>query len=205
MYYLKNNHTEKSKLIKKKHNYLQKDPIPRSFERLMIHINKIIGNINSDSDLHEKYQTMMKNDKVEKIQVSRLEADRTRTRKLSNKGTDLALTMIPGSRINDGDVILLTKEKMVIAKRESENVAIISLKSDISTKHILETAIKLGHIIGNMHRPIKITNNKVYFPIQSDSEIELFKKLFHNLRQNIDITNKNMIFEPDLGYDIHGH
>jgi urease accessory protein len=113
--------------------------------------------------------------------------------------------MEPGSHINDGDIILLTEEKMVIAKRESENVIIISLNDAISTQQILETAIKLGHIIGNMHRPIRVTNNKVYFPIQSDSEIELFKKLFHNLRQNIDIKNENIIFEPDLGYDIHGH
>ncbi|HJR48500.1 MAG TPA: hypothetical protein VJ799_10135 [Nitrososphaeraceae archaeon] len=147
----------------------------------------------------------MKKDKVEKIQLSRLEADRTRMRKLSNKGTDLALTMEPSSHINEGDVLLLTEEKMVIAERESENVAIISLNNDVSAKQIMETAVKLGHIIGNMHRPIKVTNNKVYFPIQSDSEIELFKKLFHNLTQDIDIKNENMIFEPDLGYDIHGH
>ena len=147
----------------------------------------------------------MKKDKVEEIQLSRLEAGRTRIRKLSNKGTDLALTMEPGSHINEGDVLLLTEEKMVIVKRESENVAIISLNNDVSAKQIMETAIKLGHIIGNMHRPIKVTNNKVYFPIQSDSEIELFKKLFHNLTQDIDIKNENMIFEPDLGYDIHGH
>ena len=171
----------------------------------MIHINKIVGNINSDSDLDEKYQDMMKKDKVEEIQLNRLEADRIRVRKLSNKGTDLALTMIPGSHINDGDIVLLTEEKMVIVKRESENVAIISLNNHISAKQILETAIKLGHIIGNMHRPIKVTNNKVYFPILSDSEVELFKKLFHNLRQDIDVKNENIIFEPDLGYDIHGH
>ena len=171
----------------------------------MIHINKVIGNINSDSDLGKKYQTMLKNDKVEKIQVSRLEADRTRIRKFSNKGTDLALTMEPGSHINDGDVVLLTEEKMIITKRDLENIVIVSLNSDISTQQTLETSIKLGHIIGNMHRPIKVTNNKVYFPIQSDSEIELFKKLFHNLSKNIDIKNENMIFEQDIGYDIHGH
>jgi len=158
-----------------------------------------------DSDLGKKYQTMLKNDKVEKIQVSRLEADRTRIRKLSNKGTDLALSIEPGSHINDGDIVLLTEEKMIITKRESENVVILSLNNDLSAQEILETAIKLGHIIGNMHRPIKVTNNKVYFPIQSDSEIELFKKLFHNLRQDIDIKTENTVFEPDPGYDIHGH
>ena len=171
----------------------------------MIHINKILGNIHSALDLHEKYQDMLNKDKVEKIQISRLEANRTRIRKVSDKGTDLALTLNPGTHISDGDVVLLTEERMIIAKRESENVAIVSLNNGISTEQILETAIRLGHIIGNMHRPIKVTNNKVYFPIQSDSEIELFKKLFHNLRQSIDITNKNIIFEPDLGYDIHGH
>ena len=94
---------------------------------------------------------------------------------------------------------------MVIAKRGSENVAIVSLNNNISTEQILETAIKLGHIIGNMHRPIRVTNNKICFPIQSDSEIELFKKLFYNLRQHIDIKTENIIFEPDSGYDIHGH
>jgi urease accessory protein len=171
----------------------------------MIHINKILGNIHSDSDLQEKYQDMMKKNKVEKIQVSRLEAERIRIRKVSDKGTDLALTLNPGSHICDGDIVLLAEERMVIARRESENVAIISINNDISAEQILDTAIKLGHIIGNMHRPIKVTNNKVYFPIQSNSEIELFKKLFHNLRQDIDIKNENIIFEPDLGYDIHGH
>ena len=147
----------------------------------------------------------MKKDKVEKIQVSRLEADRIRIRKVSDKGRDLALTLNPGSHINDGDVVLLEEETMVIATRESENVAIISLNIDISAEQILNMAIKLGHIIGNMHRPIRVKNNKVYFPIQSDSEIELFKKLFNNLRQDIDVKTENMIFEPDLGYDIHGH
>jgi len=181
------------------------DPIPRSIVRLMIHINKIVGNINSDSKLHEKYKDMMKKDQVENIEVSRLEADRIRVRKTSNKGMDLAITLIPGSHIYDGDIVYLAEERMVIAKRKSEKVAIISLNNNISVDQILNTAIKLGHIIGNMHRPIKITYYKVYFPIQSDTEIELFKKLFYNLRQNIDIKTENIIFEPDLGYDIHGH
>lgn len=171
----------------------------------MIHINKILGNIHSDSDLYEKYQDMLKKDKVEKIELSRLQADRTRIRKVSDKGTDLALTLNPGSHIYDGDVVLLTEERIIIAKRGSENVAIVSLNKDISTEQILETAIKLGHIIGNMHRPIRVVNNKVCFPIESDSEIELFKKLFYNLRQNIDIKTENIIFEADSGYDIHGH
>jgi len=171
----------------------------------MIHINKIIGNINFDSHLNDKYKDMMKNGRVEKIEITRLESDRTRMRKTSDKGTDLALVIDAGSHINDGDVVLLTEDKMVIAIRVSENVATISLKGIMSEDQLFKTAIKLGHTIGNMHRPIKITNGKISFPIQAQSEIELFQKLLSNLKDNIDIKNENIIFEPEDGYNIHEH
>ena len=58
---------------------------------------------------------MSKTGLVEKIEITRLESDRVRIRKISDKGTDLALTLIPGSHINNGDVVMLTEEKMVIA------------------------------------------------------------------------------------------
>jgi urease accessory protein len=171
----------------------------------MIHINKIIGNINIDSHLKDKYVDMIKNGRVEKIEISRLESDRTRMRKTSDKGTDLALVIDAGSHINDGDVVLLTENKMVIAIRVSENVATISLRDNISNDQLFKTAIRLGHTIGNMHRPIKITDGKISFPIQAQSEIELFQKLLSNLKDNIDIKNENIIFEPEEGYNIHEH
>jgi urease accessory protein len=164
-----------------------------------------MGNIHSDSRLKDKYQEMFKTGLVEIIEITRLESNRARIRKISDKGTDLALTLIPGSHINNGDVVMLTEEKMVIANRTPENVAIISLKSIMSQDQLFETATKIGHTIGNMHRPIKIVGDKIYFPIQSQSEIELFQTLLSNLINNIVIKSENIIFEPESGYDIHGH
>jgi urease accessory protein len=94
---------------------------------------------------------------------------------------------------------------MVIAMRVSENVATISLRDNIPTDQLFKTAIKLGHTIGNMHRPIKITNEKISFPIQGQSEIELFQRLLFNLKDKIVIKNENLIFVPEDGYDIHEH
>lgn len=171
----------------------------------MIHIHKIIGNIHSNSDLNDKYQEMIKTGLVEKIEITRLESDRARIRKISDKGTDLALTLIPGSHINNGDVVMLSEEKMVIANRTPENVAMISLKGLMSQDQLFETAIKIGHTIGNMHRPIKVVSDKIYFPIQSQSEVELFQTLLSNLINNIVIRSENIIFEPESGYDVHEH
>ena len=171
----------------------------------MIHIHKIIGNIHSDSGLNDKYHEMFKTGLVEKIEITRLESDRTRIRKISDKGTDLALTLVPGSHINNGDVVMLTEEKMVIANRTPENVAMISLKGVMSQDQLFETAVKIGHTIGNMHRAIKIVGGKIYFPIQSQSEVELFQTLLSNLINNIVIKSENIIFEPESGYVVHEH
>ena len=171
----------------------------------MIQIHKIIGNINSDGNLKNQYEDMMKYGHVEIIKISRLESDRTRMRKTSDKGTDLALVLDNGSHINHGDVVLLTEDKMVVAMRVSEKVATITLSDDIPTDQIFKTAIKLGHTIRNLHRPIKITNDKISFPIQGESEIELFQRLLSNVKDNIVIKNENLIFVPEDGYDIHEH
>jgi len=100
---------------------------------------------------------------------------------------------------------MLSEEKMVIASRTPENVAMISLKGLISQEQLFETAIKIGHTIGNMHRPIKVVSDKIYFPIQSQSEVELFQTLLSNLINNIVIKSENIIFEPESGYDVHEH
>jgi urease accessory protein len=148
---------------------------------------------------------MLNSGLVEKIEITRLESDRARIRKISDKGTDLALALIPGSHINNGDVVLLTEEKMVIAKRLPETVAMVSLKSTISKDQLFDLGIKIGHVIGNMHRAIKIEDGKIYFPIQSQSEIELFQRLLSKLINYIELESGNIIFEPDSGYDIHEH
>jgi urease accessory protein len=171
----------------------------------MINANKILGNIRSNRELSSKYQEMSKVGNVEKISVSRLESDRLRMRKVSDKGTELALTLPPGSCLNHDDVVLLTGEKMVVVQREPENVALVTVRKNIPEDHILETAVKIGHTIGNLHRPLRVEGNKITFPIQASSEIQLFEKLLSPFKDHLDIKSDNMIFEPEQGYNVHEH
>ncbi len=171
----------------------------------LIQVDKIIGNVNFDKDLASKFEDMSEKDRVEIVNVTRLESERVRMRKVSDRGTELALTLPHGSHLIDGDVIFLTDEKILIIKRTYEDVLVVSLHKDIPQDRILDVAIKIGHKIGNMHRPIKIIGEQIFFPIQSNSELELFEKLFISLRDNLDISKDTIIFEPDEGYNIHEH
>jgi urease accessory protein len=97
-------------------------------------------------------------------------------------------------------------KKMILLTLESEAVAIITFKSYYEDKeNIFPLSVKIGHSLGNLHRPIKVTKNQVIFPIQAETELEMLKKMFSSFSKFLDIQSDNMIFEPDEGSNIHEH
>ena len=171
----------------------------------MITINSIIGNLYHDSNLRKRYEEMSSQSLCESIRINRMEAQRVRMRKRSSKGTDIALTTTPGTRLRHGDVLMAGNDKMVIMELEPENLAVIRVKDNIHEHDAVQVPVTIGHAIGNLHRPIKLEGRKIYFPIQTDSEIEMFKKIFGRLLDHLEITQAKMVFEPEEGTDVHEH
>jgi urease accessory protein len=171
----------------------------------MITVDSVLGNINNDKTFEEKYDEMSARKVSETIKISRLESQRVRMRKLSDKGTDVALTLQPGTRLKHGDVIILTENKMVVVGKEPEDVVMIQIRNNIHEADIVEITVRIGHIIGNLHKPIKLDGNKIYFPIQADTELEMFKKLFEPINEHLDIKKKTMVFEQEDGAEKHEH
>jgi urease accessory protein len=171
----------------------------------MITINSIIGNLYHDSNLRKRYEEMSSQSLCESIRINRMEAQRVRMRKRSSKGTDIALTTTPGTRLRHGDVLLAGNDKMITIELEPENLAVVQVKDNIHEHDAVQVPATIGHAIGNLHRPIKLEGRKIYFPIQTDSEIEMFKKIFGRLLDHLEITQAKMVFEPEEGTDIHEH
>ena len=59
----------------------------------MITINNIIGNITRDSKLKEQYEFMFDKGKCEKIKINRLECQKLRMRKSTDKGSDVVFDL----------------------------------------------------------------------------------------------------------------
>jgi urease accessory protein len=171
----------------------------------MITINSIIGNMYHDENLRKQYEDMSSQSLCESIRINRIEAQRVRMRKRSSKGTDIALIMAPGTKLRHGDVLLVTNDKMVIMELEPENLAVIQVKENIPEYDAVQVPVTIGHAIGNLHRPIKLEGRKIFFPIQTDSEIEMFKKIFGRLLDHLEITQAKMVFEPEEETDVHEH
>lgn len=171
----------------------------------MITINSIIGNLYHDSNLRKRYEEMSSQSLCESIRINRMEAQRVRMRKRSSKGTDIALTTTPGTRLRHGDVLMAGNDKMITIELEPENLAVVEVKDNIHEHDAVQVPVTIGHAIGNLHRPIKLDGNKIYFPIQTDSEIDMFKKIFGHLSDHLEISSTKGVFEPEEEIDVHEH
>ena len=94
----------------------------------MITVNSVLGNTRDDQKLKEKYDEMDAKKACETIVVTRLESGRVRMRKTSDKGSDIALILPTGTRLKHGDVVVMTKDKMVVVGIQPEDVIGIDQK-----------------------------------------------------------------------------
>ena len=174
----------------------------------LLTINKKIGNIYLDNDINKKIQKHASLNSLEEVVIHRSDSEKIRMRRTTNKGTDIAITLEPGSYLRDGDVLFVDNDKAIIIKLAPEDVAILSFDKSSSVpknEDYLELGLKIGHVIGNLHRPLKFQDSKVIIPIHSPDEINLLKKLLLSLMQYVTITYDKIVFEPDSGFDVHEH
>jgi urease accessory protein len=175
----------------------------------MLTIDLIIGNIYNDDHLMATFKEFVSKQQDETFLITRTESQRQRMRKVSNKGTDIALSFHSGSQhLRHGDVLVLNDNQILIVEIEPENVLEVELHKETltgNTEGSLQIPVQIGHTIGNLHRPIMLDGFRIYFPIQSESEIEMFRKLFHPFHQHIAIHSKKIVFEPNETMNVHEH
>jgi len=192
----------------------------------MLTVTTIIGNVKNNLDLNQKYKESLNKNTLETITIQRSETEKVRMRKVSDKETDVGFILPSRTHLRDGDVVFLDDTKMIIIKLSPELVAILNIKKNIAPRHkddggdsnksnhdhdhdhdhdLTNVAIKVGHTIGNLHRPLKISDGNIIFPIQTPDEINLFLRLLSGLKDYVEIRTETLIFEPDQGFDIHAH
>ena len=161
----------------------------------MLKVNSPVGNIFLDEGFDD-----LKSGNFEKLKISRMELEKRILRRKTDRGTDVGLNLEPGVKLRHGDVIKNGDMKIVI-EQLPEKIITVRLKN----KKMTDVMVLLGHIIGNRHRPISIKDDEVSFPIQADSEKDVFTKLFQNIINHIEMTVEERIFSPHSGADVHEH
>ena len=157
----------------------------------MININSILGNIFKE--------TKLESTNFEKLIISRIDLEKRILRKNTDLGTDIGINLDSGIKLQHGDIIGNNETKIIVEQIPEK---VISVKLKENNENI---AILLGHIIGNRHRPIAMKDKVILFPIQDDSELEIFQRLFKEIIDCIELEIQEEIFLPHTSADVHEH
>jgi len=133
-------------------------------------IETVLGNI-GDPEWIERLSAA----NVDLLEVDQWEAQKSRFRKTTANGAEIAISLDRGSYVRDGDVLSWDKQALtaVVAKIDLRDVMVIHLDglAGFAPEIAMRACIELGHAMGNQHWPALVKGNVVYVPLTVDRKV----------------------------------
>ena len=118
----------------------------------MILIQTVLGNI-GDREWADRVSAA----NTDLLEIDQWEAQKSRFRKTTAKGLEIAVSIDRGTHIRDGDVLLWNAQALsaVVARIELRDVMIVHLDdlTSLVPEMAMRTCVELGHAMGNQHWP----------------------------------------------------
>jgi urease accessory protein len=136
----------------------------------MILIKTVLGNID-DREWAERLSAA----DTDLLEIDQWEAQKSRFRKTTAKGVEIAVSIDRNTHIRDGDVLLWDARALsaVVARIELRDVMIVHLDElmSLAPKVAMRTCVELGHAMGNQHWPALVKDTVVYVPLTVDRKV----------------------------------
>jgi len=136
----------------------------------MILVEAVLGNVGD-----REWATLLSAAAVDTLALDHWEAQKTRFRKKTARGVELAVSLDRGTFMRDGDVLLWDAQRAcaVVARITLRDVMIIHLDAlePVAPEIALRTCVELGHALGNQHWPALVKGNRVFVPLTVDPKV----------------------------------
>ena len=157
----------------------------------MILVEKTLGNIRDQA---------WKGANVEDLVLEQWEAPKSRLRKSTESGIELAISLPRSEHLHDGDVLYHDPDtrRIVVARIPLKEVMVIELDMPamMPRSEMQRLVFEIGHALGNQHWPAVIKNQTIYVPLAVDRKVMLSVMKTHAFH------HASIRFEP--GEDVAG-
>ena len=113
--------------------------------------------------------------RIDPLVLEQWEAPKSRLRKASESGIELAISLPRSEHLHDGDVLHydVAQGLIVVARIALKEVLVIELEGleSLAPHEILRASFELGHGLGNQHWPAVIKGSTVYVPLSVDQKV----------------------------------
>ncbi len=171
---------------------------------LSLRVEEVRGNVYRDENLRQMFRDLSSKDRVDRVHLARRDAAKNRLRLTSQRGTDVMIDVPRGTTLKHGDVLYLGEDEMLIVEWLPEETMVITLSFPKDWTERVETATKIGYILGIKHFPLFPRGNEVVVPIEGSKE-DLSKVFASFGGISIKFEKRILDLEPEiLGYE-HAH
>lgn len=136
----------------------------------MFLIESVIGNVSDDA-----WCNRLEGAHLDWVDLDQWEAQKTRFRKASSAGTEIAVSLSRGVSLRDGDILFWDEDaKHAIAARISvRDVMVVRFDglAGVTSVEMARTCIELGHALGNQHWPAVVKGDRVFVPLTVDRKV----------------------------------
>jgi urease accessory protein len=136
----------------------------------VILVETILGNA-ADPQWSERVATVG----VDTLDLDHWEAQKSRLRKRTRGGVEVAVSLNRGECIRDRDVLVWDEEgsTLILAEIRIRDVMTIHLDELAQTDSdvLIRNCVELGHALGNQHWPALVKGSRVYVPLTVDRKV----------------------------------
>jgi urease accessory protein len=136
----------------------------------MLIIETVLGNIGDP-----EWTKRLSGVNVDLLEVDQWEVQKSRFRKTSAQGAEVAISLDRGTYIRDGDVLFWDAKTVgaIVARIDLRDVMIVYLDdlARLAPEIARRTCVELGHAMGNQHWPALVKGNLVYVPLTVDRKV----------------------------------
>ena len=107
--------------------------------------------------------------RVDVLRLDQAEAQKSRLRKITEGGVEVAISLDRGIQLRDGDILLWDEARgtAIVARVDLNEVLVIDLSELLGRppERSMVTCVELGHALGNQHWPAVVKGTRVYVPL----------------------------------------
>ncbi|TQF68796.1 urease accessory protein UreE [Rhodococcus spelaei] len=135
-----------------------------------VRINAILGNVDDPVWRSRRHAAT-----VDRLVLDQWEAQKSRLRRNTKGGKEIALSLDRGVQLRDGDVLAWDEDgnALLVAQIDLKDVMEVELSGLLGSMPdvVVQTCLELGHAIGNQHWPAVVKGTKVYVPLTVDRAV----------------------------------
>lgn len=136
----------------------------------LVRVDTVLGNV-----ADPQWQSIVDGAEVDLLVLDQWEAQKSRLRRTTRGGVEIALSLERGVQLRDGDVLArdAADGRVVVARIDLKDVMAIELSGlrDTAPEVLMQTCLELGHAIGNQHWPAVVKGTTVYVPLTVDEAV----------------------------------